>query len=133
MWRRAYLLVILFLCTLIPFLASAQNARVVVMPLSTGITTDTTSAVLDVPSGRKTVSGFVSCTAGACTQTQAIYGTNFTTADTTKAQLLCTITLSGTSSDFDTCGVITAAFARFFVVTTSTTGTNATGAVYVSY
>lgn len=133
MWRRAYLLAVLFLVTLVPFLASAQNARVVVMPLSTGITTDTTSGVIDVPSGRKTVSGFVTCTAGACTQTQAIYGTNLPTATVAQAQLLCTITLSGTSTDFDACPVITAAFARFFVVTTSTTGTNATGAVYVSY
>jgi len=133
MWRRAYLLAVLFLCTLIPYLASAQNARVTVVPLSTGITTDTTSAVVDIPNGRKSVSGYVSCTAGACTQTQAIYGTNGTTATVAKAQLLCTLTLSGTSTDYDTCPVITAAFARFFVVTTSTTGTNATGVVYVAY
>lgn len=111
---------------------SAQN-RVTVMPVTTGVTTDTTSAVVDVPNGRKSFSGYVTCTAGACTQTQAIYGTNLPTATVAQSYLLCTITLSGTSTDYDVCPVITAAFARVFVVTTSTTGTNATGAVYVAY
>lgn len=112
---------------------AAAQLKVTVKPISTGITTDTTSGVVSVPNGAKSVSGFVTCSAGACTQTQAIYGTNLPTATVAQAVLLCTITLSGTSTDFDACPVITAAFARFFVVTTSTTGTNATGAVYVAY
>ena len=109
------------------------QTTVVVRPISTGITTNTTSGVVNVPNGRKTFSAFVTCSAGACTQTLAIYGTNLPTATVAQSALICTITLSGTSTDFDACPVVTAAFARYFVVTTSTTGTGATGALYVAY
>lgn len=108
----------------------AQN-RVTVHPVSTGITTDTTSAVVEAPNGRKTFFGQVECTSGACTQTRAIYGTNYPTA--VKGVLLCTIVLTATTADYDACPVVTAAFPRYYVITTSTSGTSATGAVYVAY
>ena len=129
-WVSACLLSLALLSGVLP--ADAQ-LKVTVKPITTGVTSDTTSAPVAVPNGPKSVSGFVTCSAGACTQTQAIYGTNLATSTVAQAALLCTITLSGTSTDFDACPVITAAFARFFVITTSTTGTAATGAVYVAY
>ena len=110
--------------------ASAQN-RVTVLPVTTGVTTDTTSGVVEIPNGRKTFFGQVECTSGACVQTQAIYGTNYTSA--VKGVLLCTLTLTATTADYDACPVITAAFPRYYVITTSTSGTAATGGVYVAY
>lgn len=107
------------------------GATVTTIPISTGITTDTTSSVVDVPNGRKTFFGQVECTSGACVQTQAIYGTNYPTA--VKGVLICTITLTATTADYDACPVVTAAFPRYYVITTATSGTAATGAVYVSY
>jgi hypothetical protein len=107
------------------------GARVTVIPIATNLTTNTTSAVVEVPNGPKSVTGIVECTSGACTQTQAIYGTNYPTA--VNGILLCTITLTATTRDDDACPVITAAFSRYYVVTTNTSGTAATGAVYVAY
>lgn len=107
------------------------GATVATIPLSTGITTNTTSGVVDVPNGPKSIFGQVECTSGACAQTQAIYGTNYPTA--VKGVLICTMTLSGTTAVYDACPVVTAAFARYYVITTATSGTAASGAVYVSY
>lgn len=107
------------------------GATVATIPISTGITTNTTSGVVDVPNGPKSFFGQVECTSGACAQTQAIYGTNYPTA--VKGVLLCTMTLSGTTAVYDACPVVTAAFARYYIITTATSGTAATGAVYVSY
>jgi hypothetical protein len=73
----------------------------------------------------------VECTSGACAQTIEIYGTNYPTA--VKGVLLCTITLSDTTADYDACPVVTAAFPRYYVISSGTSGTNATGAVYVAY
>ena len=123
-------LLLLACVLLIPSLVPAQQ-RVTVQPVSTGITTDTTSAVVEIPNGRKTFFGQVECSSGACVQTQAIYGTNYPTA--VNGVLLCTITLTATTADYDACPVITAAFPRYYVITTATSGTAATGAVYVSY
>jgi hypothetical protein len=123
-----WLLLTLFL--LVPTWSHAQQ-RVTVEPIATGITTNTTSAVAKAPNGRKTFVGLVECSSGACVQTQAIYGTNYPTA--VNGVLLCTITLTATTRDDDACPVITAAFVNYYVVTTATSGTNATGAVYVAY
>lgn len=128
-WTR-YGLVLAGLLLALASGAGAQS-RVTVHPVATGITTDTTSAVVEAPNGRKTFFGQVECTAGACTQTQAIYGTNYPSA--VKGVLLCTIVLTATTADYDACPVITAAFPRYYVITTSTSGTSATGAVYVAY
>jgi len=135
--RRLLLTLCASLLVSLPLVAVAgpntaiTGGTVTTIPIATGVTTDTTSAVVDVPNGRKTFFGQVECTAGACTQTQAIYGTNYPTA--VKGVLICTITLSATSTDYDACPVVTAAFPRYYVITTSTAGTNATGAIYVSY
>lgn len=123
---------VLAISLLAPALGFTQQ-RVSVEVIASGLTSNTTSAAVAAPNGRKSFSGTVVCSSGACTQTQAIYGTNAPTADLTKAVLLCTLTLADTPSDFDACPVVTAAFARYFVVTSNTTGTNASGAIYVSY
>lgn len=134
MLRRLCLLAIF--CSL-PWAALAgptigvTGATVATIPIATGITANTTSAVVDVPNGPKTFFGQVECTSGACAQTQAIYGTNYPTA--VKGVLICTITLTATTADYDACPVVTAAFPRYYVITTATSGTSATGAVYVSY
>lgn len=68
---------------------------------------------------------------GAVTQTQAIYGD--IDSDAANGILLCTLTLSGTTRAQDACPVITATYAYYYVITTNTTGTGATGAVYAMY
>lgn len=125
-------LLFVLLWVLAPVLAEAQQ-RVTVQVIAAGITTNTTSAAKEVPNGPKTFTGQVVCSSGACVQTQAIYGTNGPGATVANAMLICTITLTATTSDFDACAVTEVAYARYFVVTTSTSGTNATGAVYVAY
>lgn len=95
------------------------------------VTTDTTTSPVATPSGPKSFYANVICTSGACTQTVAIYG-NWTNSNS-NGLLLCTITLSGTPRAQDACPVVTANFAYTYIVTTSTTGTSATGTVYVQY
>jgi len=94
------------------------------------MTTNTTSGVFRVPSGPKSFYGEVVGT-GAVTQTIAIYGTPYNTA--INGILLGTLTLSGTTRTQDACPVITACFPFYYAVTTNTTGTSATGAVYAMY
>lgn len=133
---------LLVLCSLFLFSltvsASAEmlqritGGQVQVDPIATGITTNTTTSVSDLTvNGNKTFYGEVVCTAGACTQTQEIRGTNTVTA--ANGVLICTITLSGTPRDQAACAPANAAFKRYYVVTTNTTGTAATGGVYVNY
>lgn len=108
------------------------GARVHVLKIVSGVTTDTTStAGVEVPAGPKSFYGQVVCTSGACAQTQAIYGD--TNSDAANGVLICTITLTATTRDDDACPVVTANFPYFYVVTTSTSGTAATGAVYALY
>lgn len=102
-----------------------------VQAITTGVTTDTTSGVVQVPSGPKSFFGQVVCSSGACVQTQAIYGT--WTATAANGILLCTLTLSGTTRTQDACPVVTATFLYYYVITTNTSGTAATGAVYAMY
>lgn len=101
------------------------------LTVASGVTTNTTTASLAVPSGSKSFYGQVVCSSGACTQTQALYGD--IDDDEANGILLCTLTLSGTTRAQDACPVITAAFSYYYVVTTNTTGTSATGAVYAMY
>lgn len=99
--------------------------------LAQGVTTNTTSTPVQLHStGRKTFYGKVSGT-GAVAQTQAIYGTPQPTA--TDGVLVGTITLSGTTSDVDATSVVTANFPYYYIVTTDTSGTGATGVVYAFY
>jgi hypothetical protein len=100
--------------------------------LTSGVTTNTTSALVkNIPNGAKTFFGEVACSSGTCTQTQAIFGTLYATA--INGVLLCTITLSATTRAQDACPAVTAAFPNVYVITTNTTGTAATGAIYVLY
>ena len=98
--------------------------------VTSSVTTNTTSTAVAVPTGSKSFYGQVVGT-GAVTQTQAIYGD--IDNDAANGILLCTLTLSGTTRTQDACPVVTANFSYYYVVTTATTGTSATGAVYAMY
>lgn len=99
--------------------------------LASGVTTNATSTAVAGITGNKTFWGEVVCSSGACAQTQAIYGDRDN--DGANGVLLCTITLSGTTRTQDACAVSTAAYPYYYVVTTATSGTSATGAVYAFY
>lgn len=97
-----------------------------------GVTTNTTSVgTILIPTGSKTIHGQVVCDSGVCTQTQALYGD--TDSDATNGILLCTITLNATPRAQDACPPITVNYNFYYLLTTNTTGTNATGAVYAIY
>jgi hypothetical protein len=99
--------------------------------VTSGVTTNTTSTAALVPVGSKTFYGQVVCSSGACVQTQAIYGD--IDSDAANGILLCTLTLSGTTRAQDACPVVTSAWSYIYVITTATSGTSATGAVYAMY
>lgn len=99
--------------------------------MGSAATANATTAAFTAPVGDKTFFGQVTGT-GAVTQTQAIYGSEDNAFDATLDPLLCTITLSGTTSKGDACPITRVNFPFYFVVTTNTTGTGATGAVYVN-
>lgn len=114
------------------FLTSGGVVRGTVGNLATAVTTNTTSTAVALPVGSKSIYGTVTGT-GAITQTQAIYGGVTSGVTTTTGILLCTLTLSGTTTVVDACPVITANFLFYIVVTTATTGTGATGVVTAMY
>lgn len=95
-----------------------------------GVITNTTTTAINLPIGPKSFYGQVVGT-GTVTQTQAIYGD--IDSDAANGILLCTITLSATTRGQDACPVVTANFSYYYVITTATTGTSATGAIYVIY
>ncbi len=100
--------------------------------LASAVVSNTTSTAVALPNGSKTIYGTVTGT-GSVTQTQAIYGGPTTTYAASTAVLLGTITLSGTTTASDALPVITANFPYYFVVTTATTGTGASGTVTAYY
>lgn len=135
MWIRLLCLLTVLLAPLSAFagaVTSIQGANVASQRVATNITTNTTTSTSSLmPNGAKSFFGEVVCSAGACTQTQQIIGsTNNINAN---GILICTLTLSGTPRAQDACPVVTAAFPYYYVTTTNTTGTNATGAVHVQY
>lgn len=97
--------------------------------MASAVTTNTTSTAVAVPTGMKTFYGQV-VGIGSVTQTQAIYGD--IDNDAANGILLCTLTLSGTTRTQDVC-VSEAPYTYYYVTTTATTGTSATGAVYAMY
>lgn len=100
--------------------------------IASNITSDTTSVAMTAPSiDFKTFWGQVVCSAGTCTQTQAIYGD--VDGDGANGVLLCTMTLSDTTRAQDVCASSTAIYVYYYVVTTSTSGTGARGDVYAIY
>ena len=100
--------------------------------MASAVTTDTTSAAVALPTGSKTIYGAVTGT-GAITQTQKIYGGITSGVTSTTGILLCTLTLSGTTAAYDACPVMTANFLYYIVVTSSTSGTSASGTVTAMY
>ena len=100
--------------------------------MASAITTDTTSAAVAIPTGSKTIAAVLTGT-GAITQTLAIRGSVDNTYTAAVDPLICTLTLSGTTAVGDACPVITANFAYYFIVSSSTTGTSASGVVYAMY
>lgn len=127
----------LFLLTGLISTASADNLQkiaggpVQVDVIASGMTTNTTSAISNiVPNGAKTFYGEVVCSAGLCTQTQAIFGTNATT--NINGVLIGTLTLSGTPRDQNKVEY-SGSFPRYYVTPSNTTGTAVTGGVYVNY
>jgi len=127
----------LFSLALLVLLASSSWASdtTQVITLGNDVTTDTTIAAQVVPNGMngyKSVYGQVVCSSGACTQTQKIYGTS-KLSDTTNGILLCTLTLSGTTRAQDACPVMQAVFVGFYLVTSNTAGTAASGSVILMY
>lgn len=131
------LLLVFALCLGLPSFALAQDvsttgAQIRAIALASGVTTDTTSALaIAVPNGIKTFYGQVVCSSGACVQTQAIYGATSTVAS--NGVLICTITLSATTRDQAACSPVTSAFPFYYVVTTATSGTSATGGIHALY
>jgi len=105
----------------------AANTQVI----ATNVVADGTTSPVLTPSGAKSFYANVVCTNGACTQTVAIYGNPINSNQ--NGLLLCTITLSGTPRAQDACPVVTANFTYTYTVITSTTGTGATGTIYVQY
>ena len=116
---------------LVAGMAWASRDGVELRVVASGVTTNTTTTAVAVPMGPKSFYGQVVCTSGACVQTQAIYGD--IDNDAANGILLCTLTLTATTADYDACPVITANFTYYYVITTSTSGTLATGAVYAMY
>jgi len=123
---------ILCLLFTLGLLGAATAALVQRTTVAAGVTTNTTTAAVLVPTGvgYKSFYGQV-VGSGAVTQTQAIYGD--IDNDSANGILLCTLTLSGTTRAEDACPPFTANFSFYYVTTTNTTGTSATGAVYAMY
>jgi hypothetical protein len=124
------LCIVVVLCVASVAWAGNKDDRSEQKTVASSVTTNTTTAAVAVPIGAKSFYGQVVGT-GAVTQTQAIFGD--TDNDAANGILLCTITLSGTTRTQDACPVVTAAFSYYYVTTTNTTGTAATGAVYAMY
>lgn len=92
---------------------------------ASAITTNTTSAAFQLPVGPKTLMGQVDGT-GAVTATLAVYGGFENAASTTDKILLCTITLSGTTTFVDACPPFLANYLYYVVASTNVTGTGST-------
>lgn len=99
--------------------------------LMSGVTTDTTSAAVQIPTtGNKTFWAEVVGT-GAVTATVTIYGCR--TATAANGVLLATITLTATTRDQDAAATSTAPYPYFYATTASVTGTGATVLVEAYY
>lgn len=111
-------------------LTHAAGSTTAKLKIAEDLTTNTTSTAVPVPAGTKVVYGIVTGT-GAVTQTQALYGD--IDSDAANGDLLCTLTLSGTTTAKDACPPFDAPYSYFYVVTTLTTGTSASGVIYAMY
>lgn len=98
--------------------------------IASGVTTNASSTPVAGVSGSKTYWAHVTGT-GAVTATVEHFGCQ--TNATTYCASLGTITLSGTTTDYDVAGVGTANYPYHYIVTTNVTGTSATVSAGVNY
>ena len=110
-------------------LIMTSGGAVRITTMTSAVTTNTTSSAVAVPTGIKTFYGQVVGT-GSVTQTQEIYGD--VDNDAANGKLVCTIILSGTTRDQASCRT-DAPYTYYYITTTATSGTSATGAVYAMY
>ncbi len=108
---------------------SGGAVRQTTVTMGAAATANGTTAAFAVPVGVKTFYGQVSGT-GAVLQTQTIFGD--VDNDAANGKAVCVLVNSGTTRDQSSCRVDTP-FLYYYVVTTATSGTSATGAVYVAY
>ena len=94
--------------------------------------TDATTTPQVLPTGTKTFTGRITCT-GTCVQTQKIYGTWRSTADATKDDLVCTITLNASTSDQASCAGVRSNYSYWYVATTLTSGTTPLAGIFVQF
>ena len=94
--------------------------------------TDSTTTPQVLPTGTKTFTGRITCT-GTCVQTQKIYGTWRSTADATKDDLVCTITLNASTSDQASCAGVRSNYSYWYVATTLTSGTTPLAGIFVQF
>jgi len=103
--------------------------RQITVTMGASATANGTTAAFAVPTGMKTFYGQVVGT-GSVLQTQTVYGD--VDNDAANGAVVCTLVNSGTTRDQSFCKT-DVPFSYYYVVTTATSGTSATGAVYVSY
>ena len=110
-------------------MTSGGVVRQTTVTMGAAATANGTTAAFAVPTGIKTFVGQVVGT-GAVLQTQTIYGD--VDNDAANGIAVCVLVNSGTTRDQSFCRT-DAPFLYYYVVTTATSGTSATGAVYVAY
>ncbi len=93
--------------------------------------TDATGTANLLPTGVKNFHGIVTCT-GTCVQTQKIYASYESSATVAKSILVCTLTISGTTTATDYCKTDFPA-SYWFVVTSATSGTTPLAGLFVQY
>lgn len=110
-------------------MTSGGAVRLTTVTMGAAATANGTTAAFAVPVGVKTFYGQVSGT-GSVLQTQTIYGD--VDNDAANGVPVCVLVNSGTTRDQSSCRV-DAPFLYYYVVTTATSGTGATGVVYAAY
>ena len=108
---------------------SGGVVRQTTVTMGAAATANGTTAAFAVPTGIKTFYGQVVGT-GSVLQTQTIYGD--VDNDAANGIAVCVLVNSGTTRDQSFCRT-DAPFLYYYVVTSATSGTSATGAVYVAY
>ena len=114
-------------------ISHAANTQVI----ATNVVADGVTSPVITPSGDKSFYATVVCTSLPCTQTIAIRGNPINSNK--YGLLICTITLTGATMPDgairgqDACPVVEANFTYTYTEITNTTGTNATGTIYVQY
>lgn len=92
---------------------------------------DATGTANILPVGLKTFHGIVTCT-GTCVQTQKIYGSFESSATVGKSILVCTLTISASTTATDYCST-DRNFSYWFVVTSLTSGTTPLAGLFAMY